>query len=444
MKPLAVVGLLTFLSACSSHSSGPPGTDGGGGGGGGADLGGVADLGSDAGTPPSVPIPIDHVIVVVKENHTFDNYFGSFPGAEGTQMAASSTGLVKVGRPPLVMTRDLCHEHQCAVDDWNHGAMDHWDLGDTKNQNDQLAFAQYIEADIPNYWQYAKHYALGDHFFANVLGPSFPGHMFVLAAQTGWAYDNPSSYPWGCEGGTIPTLDHGTCTQKEVTACFDFPTVVDALPSGITWKFYGSTLPTLQQPFGQVWSMFDAIKHVRQTAEWKSNVVDFTQFDKDVDNGTLPNIVYLVDQDLYSEHPPFNICDGENWTVDRINHVMNSKYWNSTAILMVWDDFGGWYDHVAPPKQYGCDSQNPYGLGFRLPLIIVSPYAKPGTVYHRVAQHASIPKFIEAVFKLPSLASQDPAAQDGPETDDLTSAFDWTQTPNPPLPLATRNCFGQR
>ena len=313
--------------------------------------------------------------------------------------------------------------------------MDHWDLGDTKNQTDQLAFAQYLEDDIPNYWQYARHFELADHFFSSMLGPSFPGHMFVLAAQTGWAIGNPgverdhAAHHLGLRrsAGLDPgrARPGGSCTVKSVPPCFDFPTVVDGLPPAVTWKFYGSTLPPV---IGEVWSMFDGVSHIRMSDAWKNNVVDAASFDGDVDAGTLPSIVFLVDQDLNSEHPPFNICSGENWTVGHLNHVMQSPLWQSTAILMTWDDFGGWYDHVPPPRQYGCDDSTPYGLGFRLPLIVVSPYAKPG-VYSRVAHHASIPKFIETVFHLPSLAAQDPAAQDGPDTDDLTSAFDWSQPP---------------
>jgi phospholipase C len=461
MKLLLSLVLGLGLAACSSHTSsltdgGGTGGNGGsggitGGGDGGAGGGGGGPVVGATNPPPGGKYPIEHIIVVVKENHTFDNYFGTFPGAEGTQIAQTSTGPVAVGRPPVQMTRDLCHEHSCALADWNHGAMDHWDLGDTKNQSDQLAFAQYIEDDIPNYWQYARHFALADHFFSGMLGPSFPGHMFVLAAQTGWATGNPSSnsitplITWGCDdpqGSTQEVLDHGSCTTKQVAPCYDFPTVVDNLPPATTWKFYGSTLPPV---IGEVWSMFDGVQHIRMTDAWKNNVVDASSFDADVDSGNLASIVFLVDQDLNSEHPPFNICSGENWTVGHLNHVMqNADLWSKTVILMTWDDFGGWYDHVPPPKQYGCDDVNPYGLGFRLPLIIVSPYARPGAVYSRVSQHASIPKFIEKVFNLPSLASQDPAAQDGPDTDDLTSAFDWTQTPLPPLPLTTRDCTGQR
>jgi phospholipase C len=447
-----------IAAGCSSHvagiaggngtggNGGQGGQGGGDGGGGGAGGGGSGGGSGPQNPPPGGKFPIEHVIVVVKENHTFDNYFGTFPGAEGTTMAQTSTGPVAVGRPPVQMTRDLCHEHSCALADWNGGGMDHWDLGDTRNASDQLAFAQYIEDDIPNYWQYARHFALADHFFSGMLGPSFPGHMFVLAAQTGWALGNPSQLtPWGCDdtsGTTQDVLDNGTCTVKQVFPCYDFPTVVDNLPPAVTWKFYGSTLPPL---VGEVWSMFDGVKHIRMSDAWAQNVVDAAQFDADVDAGKLASIVFLVDQDLASEHPPFNICGGENWTVGHLNHVMqNADLWSKTAILMTWDDFGGWYDHVAPPVQYGCDGQTPYGLGFRLPLIIVSPYTKPGSVYKNVAQHASVPKFIEKVFGLPSLAAQDPAAQDGPGTDDLTSAFDWTQPPLPPLVLDTRNCVGQR
>jgi len=373
-------------------------------------------------------IPIDHVIIIVKENHTFDNYFGSFPGAEGTPSR---------GRPPLQLFQDLCHSHQCALSFWAGGALSGW--------TDPIAFQQYIEADIPNYWQYARHFVLLDHFFSSMLGPSFPGHSFVLSAQAGWAVGNPSQVtPWGCDdnsGTTIEVLDGSSCTQRRVFPCFNFPTIPDLLPPNLSWKFYGSTLPPL---IGEVWSMFDAIDHIRNGPNWATHVVDWTQFDGDVRNGQLANLTFLVNEDTNSEHPPLNICQGENWTVDRLNVVMQSQYWSHVAVVFTWDDFGGWYDHVAPPRQYGCDAQRPYGLGFRLPALIISPYAKPGYVMHGVAHQGSIPKFIERVFGLPHLQAMDPAAQDGDETNDLLDAFDFTQTPNPPLTLTTRLCIGQR
>jgi phospholipase C len=388
--------------------------------------------------------PIDHIIVVVKENHTFDNYFGSFPGADGTTMAKTLAGPVSMDEPPIVMPRDLCHSHTCALTDWDGGQNDAWDQGDPANANDRLAYKQYTEADIPNYWLYARNFTLADHFFASMLGPSFPGHSFVLSAQSAWALDNPSQLvPWGCDdaaGTTVSVQDQATCSTQSVFPCFDYPTLPDVMPSNLTWKFYGSTEP----PFiGEVWSMFDSVKHLRNGPAWTQNVVDDSQFDTDVQNGTLPNVSFLVDQDLNSEHPPLGICAGENWVVGHINTVMQSSYWSHVAIVITWDDFGGWYDHVPPPKQYGCNPSQPYGLGFRLPAIIISPFSRKG-VFSEVSQQASIPKLIETIFRLPSLHSMDPAAQDGPDTNDLTDAFDFSQTPLPPLVLQQRNCFGQR
>ena len=118
---------------------------------------------------------------------------------------------------------------------------------------------------------------------------------------------------------------------------------------------------------------------------------------------------------------------------------MNSDYWNDTAILFTMSGFGGWYDHVAPPRQYGCNQTQPYGLGFRLPLIIISPYAKPGYVFKEVAEQASIPRFIERVFGAPPLSNLDPAAQDG-QANDLFGAFDFAQAPLSPLRLELRTC----
>ena len=398
----------------------------------------------DAGNLSPSHTPIKHVVVIVKENHTFDNYFGSFPGAEGTTSIKTAGGTIAPPRAPLSTPRDLCHEHSCALTDWDGGAMDGWDqVSGASTNGDNLVYSQYTEADIPNYWAYAKAFTLGDHFFANVLGPSFPGHTFVLAAQAGWSVGNPATqttHPfWGCDqqtGTTVSILDNGTCTAKDVFPCFDIPSVPDILPEGIGWKFYGSNFYV----FPEIWSMFNGVKKIRNGPGWQ-NVVNVTEFDKDVDASTLPAVTWVVNQDLADEHPAIgNVCTGENWTVDRINKIMQSPYWNDTAILFTMDDFGGWYDHVAPPRQYGCDAKNPYGLGFRLPLIVMSPYAKPGYIFREVSEQASIPRFIEKVFGAEkTLSDLDPAAQDG-QANDLFNAFDFTQKPLAPLVLKTRTC----
>src|SRR3954468_287147 len=140
----------------------------------------------DAAPGAPVPIPIKHVVVILKENHTFDNYFGSFPGAEGTTTCQLKNGTIPCPKAPDFTSRDLCHSHDCALTDWNHGQMNGWeDVANSDVLGDHLAWAQYDETSIPNYWAYAKAFTLGDNFFSNMLGPSFPGHMFVLAAQSG-------------------------------------------------------------------------------------------------------------------------------------------------------------------------------------------------------------------------------------------------------------------
>jgi phospholipase C len=430
------IASVALVAACqSSHGGQPPDTSSP-----------DAALGSDASPDaPPTPIPIKHVVVIVKENHTFDNYFGSFPGADGIASITTTHGLITPPHAPQNMPRDLCHDHPCALVDWAGGAMNGWEsVGDASNNGDDLVYAQYHEDDIPNYWQYARHFTLADRFFADVLGPSFPGHLIVLAAQAGWATSNPDSTGvqiyWGCDqqsNVTLPVDDQTTCQSEPKFPCFDIPSVPDVLPAGVDWKFYGSNFYVLPE----IWSMFDAVRSIRYGPGW-ANVVNESDFDGDVDNGRLPAVSWLVDQDLSDEHPLVGSpCAGENWTVGHVNHIMNSPYWQDTAILFTMDDFGGWYDHVAPPRQYGCDPTHPYGLGFRLPLIVISPYAKPGYIFHDVSEQASIPKFIEKVFGAQrALSDIDAAAQDG-QANDLMDAFDFTQTPQPPLTLQPRFCL---
>jgi len=213
--------------------------------------------------------------------------------------------------------------------------------------------------------------------------------------------------------------------------------VPDILPDADDWKFYGTNFVV----FPETWSMFDAIKSVRQGPGW-SHIVESANFQTDITNGTLPAVSWLVDQDLADEHPQVgSVCVGENWTVEHINMIMNSAYWQDTAILFTMDDFGGWYDHVPPPRQDGCNPAQPFGLGFRLPLIVISPYAKPGYIFHEDAEQASIPRFIEKVVGAThTLSDLDPAAKDG-GANDLMDAFDFTQTPLPPLVLQDRICL---
>lgn len=439
--------VLTFVCAagCSAPDRaaafvGAGGTNGISDAGGGWD-GAIPDAGT-AGAGGKREFPIDHVIVFVKENHTFDNYFGSFPGADGNTTCNDGSGSFPCPSAPD-RTRDLCHTHACAVTEWNGGKMDGWpNVAGTSSSGDHLAWAQYGEASIPNYWAYARAFTLADHFFADALSPTFTGQMFVLHAQAAWVFDNPGSSSafnyWGCDEAaqyTAVVSDQTTCTTSTVRPCFDIPSLPDVLPRNVTWKFYGTRVGTNTE----VWSMFDAVKSIREGPLW-NNVVGVEQFPTDLANHTLPNVAWVVDELRSDEHPQWgSICNGENWTVGYINQIMNSEYWPTTAILLTMDDYGGWYDHVPPPRRNGCAGSTPYGLGFRLPLLVISPYARPGFVFKEESEQASIPRFIETIFGARPLSTLDPAAQDG-QANDLTHAFDWTQTPLPPLVLSQRTC----
>jgi phospholipase C len=399
----------------------------------------------DGGPPVTTGYPIKHVVVVVKENHTFDNYFGTFPGAEGTTICKKSDGTTfTCPRAPNQTPHDTSHEHSAGLVDYNGGAMNGWDLPGGSDTGDHQAYGQYLEADIPNYWQYARHYTLADHFFSEMIGPSFPGHLDVLAAQAGWAIGNPSAIPyWGCDqpaNTTIDVQDQVSCTTKQIHPCFDIPTIPDVLPAAVTWRFYGTSFYI---PGGEIWSMFNGVKKIRNGPGW-ANVVNASEWDSDIDNKKLADVTFLVNQDLAGEHPGIpleTICNGENWTVHKLNKLMASDYWKDTVILFTMDDFGGWYDHVPPPRQYGCDPAAPYGLGFRLPLIVISPYAKPGFVFKEVSEHASIARFIEKIFgSTKTLHDLDPAAQDA-QANDLMNAFDFKQAPLNALILTERTCL---
>ncbi len=425
---------------------------------------GDAGTGSDAASGPN---PIKHVIFVVKENHTFDSFFGSYTKPDGSDAGVEGTpnnkcysqtrGYIDCPEAPD-SPLDMCHQHSCALTDLDNGKMDGWDItGADAGVGDQV-YAQYHREDIPNYYAYADHFALADHFFASMLGPSFPGHMMTVAGQAAWATSNPpldvppdylKLHPyWGCDeetGDTCPVENQSTCTSQNVFPCFNIPSLPDVLPAGVDWKFYGSNYTYLGVGASEIWSMFDAISSVRNGTDW-SKVVSYDQFDMDVANGTLPAVSWLINQDTSDEHPgsllgfSLSLCTGENWTVSKVNEIMASPYWNDTVIFYTMDDFGGWYDHVPPPVQYGCNPDAPYGLGFRLPLIMISPYAKPGFIFKEQAEQVSMLTFTEKIFHATqTLNDLDPNARDK-GANDLMGAFDFNQAPNPPLMLDTRSC----
>ncbi len=405
------------------------------------------DAGGDAG-PDAGPIRghIDHLVIIVLENHTFDSLFAGLPDADTQSHFVTASGEFDAPEAPDILTRDLCHTHDCALTAWNGGTNDGWEsVPDANNGGDHLAWAQYGPSSIPGFWDLATSYAVADNYFSSMLGPSFPGHTFLLAAQAGWAIGNPGLITdplWGCDEiftAHVDVLRDGTCAVDSPRPCFDIPSAPDTLRPGVTWKFYGTGLD-LPVVGPIVWGMFDAIDPIRHGPGW-SNIVPYSQFSSDLSSGDFPNVAWLVDQDLSSGHPPLSMCSSVTWTTRFVNEVMASPIWDTTAILITYDDYGGFHDHVAPPMQYGCDATHPYGLGFRLPLIIVSPWVKQG-VFHELSEQASVVRLIEELFgdadAVGSLHAASPAARDD-VAGSLLPAFDFRQEPLPAVP-ARESC----
>jgi len=371
---------------------------------------------------------IQHIVFIIKENRTYDNYFGTFPGGDGATQGTISTGqVIPLGHLPDTTPRDIDHSFAAANTGIDGGKMDRFDLIHGANVNgDYLAYTQFVESDIPNYFTYARNFVLGDRMFSSLTGPSFPNHLYTVGAQSAGAINNPAGGNWGCDavaGTRVQVMDSSGKISTQFP-CFDFKTLTDSLDtSGLSWKYYA---PAEGQP-GYIWSILNAVQHIRNTQLWTTNVVPESQFVTDALNGNLPSVCWIVSGPT-SEHPPDSSCVGENWTVQQINAIMQGANWNSSAIFLTWDDFGGFYDHVPPPK---VDS---FGFGPRVPLLIISPFAKQGFVSHTQYEFSSLLKFAERRFNLPPLTSRDT------EANDMTDAFDFDQGPRPPLILDTRQC----
>ena len=370
---------------------------------------------------------VEHIVFIVKENRTFDNYFGTYPGADGATTGTLHTGeVIPLAPAPDVTPHDINHSFQAAVTSIDGGAMDGFDL--ISGGQDLLGYTQYTELDIPAYFTYARNFVLGDEFFSSLKGPSFPNHLYTIGADSGTAINNPNTARWGCDANPnsrVQVLLDDDGDLGSVYPCFDFDTLADRLEEkGLTWKYYAPG----QDQSGYIWSAFNAIRHVRLTSLWTDHVVPTEQFVADAQNGDLPAVSWVVTSTASSEHPPASVCRGENWTVDQINAVMTGPDWESTAVFLTWDDFGGFYDHVAPPVV------DRFGFGPRVPFLIISPWARRGHITHRTLEFSSILKFIEERFRLEPLTDRDRLAND------LTDSFDFDHKPLDPVVMLPREC----
>jgi phospholipase C len=381
--------------------------------------------------------PIKHVVFLIKENRTFDHMFGTFPGADGVRF-----GMDRGKRRPLVRgtdgrtDSDIPHCYACALAAWNGGKMDGFNQSESA---DRWAYTQLHKDQLPNYWHWARRFVLADNFFASAQGPSFPNHLYSIAAQSGGAHDNPRRTPglthgsntFGCDAPPeqlVEIVDSEGRT-KMVHPCFDFLTEGDLLNrAGIPWAYYAAT----EDQKGYIWSAYSAIRRYRNNPRrWQRHMFPVDRVVDDIRAGVLPPVTWITPRFELSEHPEYNFCHGENWTTRVINAIMQSPMWEDTAIFLTWDDYGGFYDHVPPPQV------DDFGFGIRVPLLVISPYAKRGVVDHHLGEFSSVLRFIEDNWGLTQLTHRDRDATN------LSYDFDFSQTPRPPDPLPLRDdCKG--
>ncbi len=375
---------------------------------------------------------IKHVIIIVKENHSFDNIFGRLPGVNGATTAMVGKKRVKLGVTPDRLKTDIYHSGTNALEAVNGGKMNGFYKQKNAIQNGKdVADSQYTQKQIPNYFQYASTYSIADRFFSTILGASFPNHLVLVSGQSANAVDNVDRKgkkpdAWGCDSNKaarVATYVNGKLGSKY--PCFGITSLAtEANAAHVSWKYYDA-------PLGKpsfIWSSFDAIKKVRYSSQWKTNVVNTKYFASDINSGHLAAITWLIPDMKVSEHPNMSECLGENWTVQQINTIMKSAYWKDTAIILTWDDYGGFYDHVKPPRK------TPYELGPRVPFLVISPYAKPHFVSHQTYDFRSVMKYLEQTFQLPSKMKYDRSVAS------ISSMLNLSQKPLSPKLLNTRSC----
>jgi phospholipase C len=396
---------------------------------------------------------------MIQENRSFDDLFATFPGADGTTtgMWKEPDGhLEKVRLHPanLVEPCDFGHGYKTFLTDYDGGAMDGFGNEGSGgcNRPAQTLVYQYVDPkQIAPYWDLARQYVLADHLFQTQGSGSYTAHQDLIRGdtvidekQTESLVDFPSSLPWGCDApeGVVTSLLDWTGTALEYhydggpfPCTRDFPasgryyqTLRDLLDAkSISWKYYS---PAVVGNVGAYWNAFDTVAPVRYGPEWKTNV---THTEKaifgDIARQELPAVSWVIPDERDSDHPGSDGY-GPSWIASVVNSIGESPYWDSTAIVILWDDWGGFYDHVRPRffDHWG-------GLGFRVAMIVVSPYSReatpgrPGYIEHTQYEFGSILKFIENNWNLGRLGTTDVRAES------IVDCFDFTQAPRPFKPI---------
>ncbi len=392
--------------------------------------------------------PIAHVIVLVQENRTFDNLFassilasgGPYPGANTSQVATVDGKRMRLRPVPFEYPADPRHNHVSLVGEWDSGKMDGFarDLITTVTGFPPPApgfpYAYLPDSETTLYHVLAARYALADENFATRLIPTFPSHFALATAQPRIA-GNPNDSIWGCDskpGTTVPLFGLGeTMIRPGVFPCFDQPTIGDLLDAAhVSWKYYTGAYDDASDPAVNI---YDAFRKIRYGAGWERNVITPSgTILSDIQSCRLPQVSFVMPNWLDSDHAGNLSAGGPGWVGSIYLAMVQSQhtacnYYKDSALILTWDDSGGWYDHVPPPA--GPDGTS---WGFRIPIVVMSAWARSGYdpnrprarpyVSHTRRESTSIVKFIETNFNLGSLGQRDST------DDDLHDMFDFART----------------
>jgi len=419
---------------------------------------------------------IQHVVVIMQENRSFDHYFGTYPGADGIPMQNGAPAIcvpdprtrqcVKPFHDPHDLNRGGPHGARDASADLGGGKMDGFigqaggrkakcqgtfdpSCGGGSGEPDVMGY--HDAREIPNYWTYAREFVLQDHMFEPNASWSLPEHLFMVS---GWSARCTSADPMSCVN-ELQSPDRlfgrreAGAPAKPNYAWTDLTYLLHR--AGVTWAYYvaegtqpdcddaAANCPEKPQRAGtpQIWNPLPWFETVRDDGELR-NIQAISHFFEAARNGTLPAVSWVVPNGRVSEHPPALVSAGQAYVTSLVNAVMQGPDWNSTAIFLSWDDWGGFYDHVVPPKV----DENGYGL--RVPGLVISPFARRGYIDHQVLSFDAYVKFVEDDFlggqridpKTDGRPDRRPDVRENlPQLGTLTADFDFTQAPRPPLVL---------
>ncbi len=388
--------------------------------------------------------PIKRVVYLMLENRSFDNLFGRFPGANGIPGPDGTGQGIRWGNEvdmvpcPEWLPGDMPHDLTAWLDSYNGGAMDGFAQGE---YGPYYAYSSFPEHEIPTWFHWAKNNVLCDNFFASAAGPSYANHLWWIAGDGGGVIDNPENIQvqrvpdpsgsedplifksWGCDayGDNVFVLvkDEVGNVSKHTT-CFRLPTVGEQLSEkDIDWASYSGN------PYqaGYIWQGYSAIDQVFHDKDmWDEHIWPVDDLFRDIEAGALPSVTWATPRFQLSDHPPFSTKHAMNWVTDIVNKIMEGPMWEHTAIFITWDEWGGLYDHVTPPKLDAWD------VGFRVPMLVISPYARKGYIDDAVGEFSSPLRFISDNWGLPHLTKRIE------QSHNFEHVFDFSKKPRPPDP----------